>query len=63
VKWLKFTIHEKTDRIKITIFLVGLSGIFIYTMGIDDFISLLGTAALIGGIIYLFNEVKSWFTK
>jgi hypothetical protein len=63
VKWSNLAILEKTDRIKVTIFLVGLSGVLIYTMGIDDFTSLLGTMALIWGILYLISEVKSWFTN
>jgi 4-amino-4-deoxy-L-arabinose transferase-like glycosyltransferase len=63
VKWSKFTPHEKSTRIKMAIFFVGLTVILVYTMGIDDFTSLLGSLTLLGGVIYLFGEIKSWFTK
>ncbi len=63
MKWINFTAHEKETRVKIVIFGVGLAGILIYTMGINDFTSLVGTMTLLWGILYLINEVRSWFKK
>ncbi len=63
MKWSNFTIHEKNTRIKMVIFFVGLSVVLIYTMGFEEFISLLGVFAFLGGIAYLITEIKSWFAK
>lgn len=61
MKWSNFTSHEKDTRIKIVIASVGFTSVLIYTMGINDFISLLGTMTFLGGIIYFITEIKSWF--
>ena len=63
MKWPDFSSYERRTRIQFILFLGGISAFLIYYLGIDYFTSILGTMVLIGGIIFVLNEIGSWFKK